>query len=292
MSLPKGLPGLRGSPNDAQEVVAELKRDARGKREPLERADELVARTREDCADAERPGDRVAARLQDVRAFDVLRFRGAPDHIELLSGDGVDLHLRERAERSMDARRALLRPRDSASVAQRHAEVAGEDRGRCAEARRAIVRREQRVHGRAAASHVVLVHPVVVDEEVRMQELDRDGRVESRLEIRRVARRSIPRDDERGAESLASAQAQVPQRAHHVDDFVAVVGGGVHLRVEEARETRVDVAAYRFEKREEWIGFKGLRRGRRAVFRSNRPNGSSHDFLRKPLSSQAFLREG
>jgi hypothetical protein len=86
-----------------------------------------------------------------------------------------------------------------------------------------------------------------VDQEVRVEELDRDGGVEGRFQIRRGAHGAITRDQQRCAEPFAPAQAKIAERRDHVDDFRAVCSGVVHFGVEQARETLIDVAPNRVE---------------------------------------------
>jgi hypothetical protein len=105
------------------------------------------------------------------------------------------------------------------------------------------------MHGRPAPARVVAVHPVVVDEEVDLEELDRDHRRQRLFPRRRGSTRDVARAEERGAHPLAAAQREPLESAGRGTDLGAHGGGGSDAGFQERREPLVDLRASRGEQR-------------------------------------------
>jgi hypothetical protein len=122
----------------------------------------------------------------------------------------------------------------------RLAQRAEQDRDRSAEVR-AQGRSERGMNGGAAAADLVAVHEVVVDEQIRVQQLDPHARVQRVLP--RAAGGFVAEEDERAAQPLAAAQQVVAQ---HREGRAEIDGEGFERRglcVEERAQARLAQAS-------------------------------------------------
>src|SRR5690606_2623991 len=123
---------------------------------------------------------------------------------------------------------------------QRDRVVPGEDGGRGALRGRAEAAGQVDVRGGTAAALHVSVHPIVVDEEVGLQELEGharlDGDVEGTLRIDRAGADA----DEGRAQALASATTQIPEGRDHLEDLTADGLRSFDALVQDTREARFD----------------------------------------------------
>jgi hypothetical protein len=218
-SLPDRAPCLRLGAEDTDEVVAQLEGHTERRRETPQAREHARIGARERRAQCERAFDGVAAGLQRVHRFDLGAVR---EPIEDLSGHDVVVEAREllrRAEQRarLGAGAEQLRERHAPQdVARQHR---ADRRGVFALAERAL---ERDVHAGSAAPLHVAVHPVVLDQEVALQELERGAGGDGRSERRARVDASVGRDDERGAEAFPAAQREIARSLEH----------GPHLRAE------------------------------------------------------------
>ena len=142
-----------------------------------------------------------------------------------MTGDDGGLRPRKRARGAEHAlgRYFALKQRFLRPAAR---EIAGEDRARVAERLRAETLAQEDVHRRSAAPRVVVVHPVVVDEEIALEELDREHRGEARLPPFFAGRKGLEADrDEGGAHPLSTPKREITRR----------FGGDPHLAADRGR---------------------------------------------------------
>ncbi len=92
-----------------------------------------------------------------------------------------------------------------------------------------------------------------MDEQVGVEQLDRDPCIESRLEIRARACGAVAGDQQRGAKPLAPAEAEISERPHHLHHLGVLRMGGVELGVEKPREPGIDFRAHCFDERQKRI---------------------------------------
>ena len=103
---------------------------------------------------------------------------------------------------------------------------------------------EHRVHRRPAAPHVVLIHPVVVDQEVGLQKLECDPRVERRLGRSSIVDRMVRGEEQRWAKPLASAHREIAHRIDQGDDVGTHRFGFGELLLEQRRQAIIDLGSH------------------------------------------------
>src|SRR3954468_18549591 len=97
-----------------------------------------------------------------------------------------------------------------------------------------------------------------MDEQVRMEQLEREARVERRLQITGGRDDAKACDEQRRAQALAPARAQRGRGAQERADFAAMGFHAHELVSEEALELIVHVELDRAEERQERIRRNGL----------------------------------
>ena len=119
---------------------------------------------------------------------------------------------------------------------QRHGRrvVARQERGSIPHRARAKMMRQQGMYGGPAAPDVVAVHPVVVDQEIRLQKLERRSGVERYAVGRLVVDRAVSRDEQGRAEPLSSAHGEIAQGVDEGDDVGSQRIGVDQLALEDA----------------------------------------------------------
>jgi hypothetical protein len=133
----------------------------------------------------------------------------------------------------MTRKAVIPSPRRPSGKGAPHSSSHREHGHRRAEVRVAVARRERGVHGGAAAALGVAVHPVVVDEQVRLQHLERRADVDGGREVVRgvvALHRAVGRDDHGRAQALAPAHRQLAYGIHQHSGVVAEAGGRGVLR--------------------------------------------------------------
>ncbi len=252
--VPHRLARLLGGAEGPQQIVAELERDAHRPREAVERRQRVGGRARQRRAQRQRAAHRVAARLEGVHGLDVL---GAAQHVDLLADDDVLVDAHQRAQ---GGQHPLGRERDGGHHLERQVprEVAGEHRRRRAQVLPEALG-ERGVHRRPPAAGEVAIHPVVLDEQVGLEQLQRHAGLERGLD-RRVGRDAGVGDGEqRRPVPLAPAEREIPRGGGHRGDLGPVLAEGVDAAVPQHREALLDRRADSGEER----GKLGAERGER-----------------------------
>jgi hypothetical protein len=160
-------------------------------------------------------------------------------------------------------------------------------------------RRELRVGARASAPHPVAVHPVVLDEQVALEQLDGHGRRVGRLQRRARRDARVGGDEHPRAEALPPAEGEIPRGLGHLHDVAAVRPQLSERVLEQGGEAGVHLAAHRPEVRAEGlkrrIGLAGSRRHElgahvtRNCKRNGKRNGSRSEPVRDGRRSRPML---
>jgi hypothetical protein len=184
-----------------------------------------------------------------LSAYSVSTSRGRPR---------VELHLSEGREHARQPRGIDFDPGERVGRKPQRV-VTGEDRRRVADALGSKAFAQMLVYGGPAAAHAIAVHPVVVDQEVRLHQFDGDAGVERRLQLRGGACRAAADHHQRRAQPLSAAHAQVAHCPDHLDHLAAVVASTVHRGVEKTVQPRVDFGFDRRDQREKGVFSHRLR---------------------------------
>ena len=246
-----GLTGDGGVAEDTEQVILHLESDAHGCGVLLEGRLDGAGGIGQQGAEQQRAAHGIAAGLQSVERLDLTH---ASDDIDLLAADDVLLDLGEQRQGADHAIRGCVEAREHIER-QGGGVVASEDRGGISELPGAVVSAQHRRDTRSAAAKVVAVHPVVVHEQVGLEQLERDSRVERRIFGVRVIMGQIADQDERRTQAFSAAQRQVTNRTRHGFDVCAVAHGIRDTGVEVAGETGVDVVPNPVEQRGECVGW-------------------------------------
>jgi hypothetical protein len=185
-----------------------------------------------------------------VHGLDVPRARA---QIELLAAYDVLLHVREHGEGPRDP---VCRGVDQGECleGERGRIISGEHGGRIACALRSVMACEHHVHRGATAAKIVAIHPVVMDEQIRLQKLEGGARPDRDVLGGTGIDRQIGGHQQRGAQPLAASHGEVAHGADHGDDVGAERLAGGELGLEQRAEACVDGAAHAVEQHQERIG--------------------------------------
>lgn len=189
----------------ANQIVAQLERDAERYGERLESGVRRPRARAELEPELERTHHRVARRLQAVHLVEVLSIS---EHVELLADDRIELKLREPREQSW---KAFSRDLDAGerSSGERQRVVTREHGAASSHVRRAHMRLERGVHGWPPTPDPVSIHPVIVNQKVRLQELYGRAHRDGRRPVARLGPESIAGGDQRRTQAFSSPQAQL-----------------------------------------------------------------------------------
>ena len=195
------FPGRCGIAERTEQIVAQLEGDAERPRKRIERRANVGRSAGEDRSHGHGTTHCIAARLQVVHRFDGRRALGSGPNVDQLTDDHARLDARKFPH---GLRHPLWRYGRLAQrfERERRGVVPREDPRDIPRAWRSEPLPQHRVHARSAATHVVVVHPVVVDEEVRLEELDRD---EGHGHRRRASARLVGRREKHGPDPLSAA---------------------------------------------------------------------------------------
>ena len=242
-------------PESAEQVVGELEGFAERVSVGEERVHGLRASVAEEPAEAERPADRVGPGLEVVHARDVRVGR----EIEVLAEDDFLLDAQEGLHGLAAARLGERRLHEelegigAADVARENGEAVGE--------MALVALPEGGVHRRAAAALVVLVHPVVVDEQIALEELEGGAGAHGIGEGALGRDAGCRRREHHGAEALAPTERQVPDALDELDALRRDLPGLGHLLLEVRAELGVHEVTNAGEKIGEGLGHRSLRCG-------------------------------
>jgi hypothetical protein len=232
------LAGRRRGAEGAQKVVRQLERDARGRREALESSQHRGLGATEQRSHPERAAHRVAPGLQRVPELGIV---AAPRNVEHLTGDHVDLHARVALEHRTHA---VARDRHGGEHLRRQArrEVARQHADGRTTMRVTETSSELRMHRRTPTPERVAVHPVVVDQQVRVQQLEHEPGPQRDVGRPTGARDAVAEVEQRRTDALPPPEPEPHERGEHRRHLRALRRDRAELLLEEGLQSLVHVA--------------------------------------------------
>jgi hypothetical protein len=205
--VPARLAGLRRVAKEGEEVVAHLKCIADGTRKLLDlRKIGSIRSTSQRRTEEQRTFDRVARGLQVTDA----RTEGGialGEDVKCLPLHDFLLHFREH-DGGGEARLGGEVDGEEGSLGDGNPEIAGQNRADRCVVLGSGVGAERCVAARTAAADVVLVHPIIVGEQITLQKLDRDERWRDLRCPTDAAGRLVGKCDKDRAEPLSAANGK------------------------------------------------------------------------------------
>ena len=162
----------------SEEVIAQLKRDAKRSRPGAERSHAGGVCVCEDATELSWPASRIATGLQIVHALDV----EIGHEVELLPCEDLFLDPDEKLQRLVSSAFGKAASEQQLPSEGRR-EISGEDPEACAQMIASIFPLERVVNGRTSAAFGVLVHPVVVNQQIGLEQLQGGAGFERRADV-------------------------------------------------------------------------------------------------------------
>lgn len=206
----------RRFPERAQEVVAQLKRDPEWRCPGAKRRELTRVAIAEQPSERRWPLGRVASCLESVHSLDV-RVR---HQIELLPRKDLLLDFHEEAEGFISPPLGKRRAEEELPTEGR-GEVASQDSEACAQMFVFVAPLKGVMDGWTAATLVVPVHPIIVNEQVALQELQRAACFQGLLDVLFTSRRSKRSGRDDRAKALSTTHRQISNLAY---ELVRVLG--------------------------------------------------------------------